>query len=133
MPSGCHGRLLPGVRGTGHRKQLRAAAVRDVFLALSALPLAHHALIAFIFLIQIGIDLISPLFIHHWGDRACILLAHGFSARGLILLAFLPDLLDPFTGILISVAFYAVSGGHSGSNGQPLHGGLPLPPARKRP
>jgi hypothetical protein len=29
----------------------------------------------------------------------------------LILLAFLPDLLDPFTGILVSVAFYAVGGG----------------------
>jgi fucose permease len=86
-----------------------------LFLTFSStyeLPLARITLfITFNFLVQISVDLFAPLFIRRWGTRVCIVLAHAFSALGLILLSFLPDLLDPFTGILISVIFYAVGGG----------------------
>ena len=86
-----------------------------LFLTFSStygLSLARITLfITFNFLVQIAGDLAAPRFIRRWGTRACIVLAHAFSALGLILLAFLPDLLDPFTGILISVIFYAAGGG----------------------
>ena len=41
-----------------------------------------------------------------------MIIAHLFSAAGLILLTFLPELLpSPFVGILISVMVYAIGGG----------------------
>ena len=62
--------------------------------------------------IQLLIDLLSAGFIDKIGYRASIILAHIFSAIGLILLAILPELCsDPFTGIVIAVIFYAVGGG----------------------
>lgn len=70
------------------------------------------ALITVNFMIQLMIDLLSAGFIDKIGYRASIMLAHGFSAAGLILLTILPGLLpDAFAGIMISVIIYAVGGG----------------------
>ena len=64
------------------------------------------------FLTQLMIDLVAANFVDRIGYRTCVVAAHGMAAVGLVLLAFLPDLLPvPFLGILISVMVYAVSSG----------------------
>ena len=77
------------------------------------IPLSQiTALITINFLIQLGVDLLSAGVVDKLGYRTCVLIAHGCAAAGLILLAFLPDLLpNPFAGILIAVGIYAVGGG----------------------
>lgn len=78
-----------------------------------SLPLSRITLLITInFLIQLVIDLLSTGFIDRIGYRASILLAHGCVIVGFICLVTLPDICpDPFTGILISVAIYAIGGG----------------------
>lgn len=64
------------------------------------------------FLIQLLIDCLSAGFVDRIGYRASMILAHAASAAGLICLTFLPDLLaNPFIGLLLSVAIYALGGG----------------------
>lgn len=77
------------------------------------IPLSQiTALITINFLIQLGVDLLSAGVVDKLGYRTCVLIAHGCVAAGLVLLAFLPDLLpNPFAGILIAVGIYAVGGG----------------------
>lgn len=77
------------------------------------IPLSQiTALITINFLIQLGVDLLSAGVVDKLGYRICVLIAHGCAAAGLVLLAFLPDLLpNPFAGILIAVGIYAVGGG----------------------
>lgn len=77
------------------------------------IPLSQiTALITINFLIQLGVDLLSAGVVDKLGYRTCVLLAHGCAAAGLVLLAFLSDLLpNPFAGILIAVGIYAVGGG----------------------
>ena len=77
------------------------------------IPLSQiTALITINFLIQLGVDLLSAGVVDKLGYRTCVLLAHGCAAAGLVLLAFLPDLLpNPFAGILIAVGIYVVGGG----------------------
>lgn len=70
------------------------------------------ALITVNFLIQLIIDMVSAGFIDKIGYRASAMLAHIFSAAGLLLLVCLPELLpDAFVGILIAVMVYAIGGG----------------------
>lgn len=78
-----------------------------------SLPLSRITLLITInFLIQLVIDLLSAGFIDRIGYRASILLAHSCVIVGFICLVTLPEICpDPFTGILISVAVYAVGGG----------------------
>ena len=62
--------------------------------------------------VQLAVDLLSPLFIDRIGYKASAILAHLFSAAGLLLFASLPEWLgNPFAGLLISVMVYAVGGG----------------------
>lgn len=64
------------------------------------------------FVFQIMADLISIPIVEKIGYRASAILAHIFSAIGLVALTFLPDILpSPFIGLLISVIIYAVGGG----------------------
>ncbi len=64
---------------------------------------------------QLFIDFVSAKFIDKIGYRVSIVLGHVCAVLGLVLLAVLPDMLAPsghaYTGILISVLFYAVGGG----------------------
>nr|QGT51009.1 hypothetical protein Firmicute1046_0850 [uncultured Firmicutes bacterium] len=70
------------------------------------------ALITVNFIVQLLVDMLSAGFIDKIGYRASVILAHIFSAVGLISLTFLPELLpDPFIGIMISVIIYAIGGG----------------------
>lgn len=70
------------------------------------------ALITINFFLQLFVDLASAVFVDKIGYRTSAVLAHIFSATGLVLLTVLPDLLgNAFAGILISVVVYAVGGG----------------------
>lgn len=69
-------------------------------------------LVTFNFGIQLLVDLFSVKFVDRLGYRVCLVAAHILSAAGLAGLAFLPDLLpDPFLGLLLCAAVYAVGGG----------------------
>ncbi len=64
------------------------------------------------FAIQLLTDLLAAKYVDKIGYRPCVVAAHLFAFTGLTGMAFLPDLLtDSYTGLLISVAFYAVGGG----------------------
>ena len=63
------------------------------------------------FCVQLAVDLLSAKFIDKLAYRASMLLAHGCAATGLICLAVLPNWINPFAGLLISVVIYAVGGG----------------------
>lgn len=69
------------------------------------IPLSKITMLVTInFAVQLIVDMIAAVFVDKIGYRISIVLAHIFSAGGLILLTVLPDLLpDAFTGILISV------------------------------
>ncbi len=63
------------------------------------------------FVIQLAVDLLSAFFVDRIGYRASVAAAHACAAVGLILLPILPEIMPPFSGILIAVALYAVGGG----------------------
>lgn len=64
------------------------------------------------FAVQLVVDLLSAKFVDKIGYRVAVVMAHLFSAVGLISLAFLPNLLpNPYVGIIISVVLYALGGG----------------------
>lgn len=77
------------------------------------IPLSKITMLVTInFGLQLIIDLVSVTFVDKIGYRASMLIAHICSAAGLVLLAFLPDVMpDPFMGIFIAVMIYAVGGG----------------------
>lgn len=63
------------------------------------------------FIVQLAVDLFATLFVDKIGYRISIIGAHIFGALGLILLTVLPKIMEPYTGILISVILYAIGGG----------------------
>ncbi|MBQ8717827.1 MAG: MFS transporter [Clostridia bacterium] len=71
------------------------------------------ALVPLVFyLTQLLVDLVAVKFADMIGYRTCVVASQVVSALGLVLMAFLPEILpDPFVGILISVVFYAVGSG----------------------
>lgn len=77
------------------------------------IPLSQiTVLVTFNFGIQLMVDLLSVKVIDKIGYRISMILAHIFSATGLILLTILPDILpSAFLGILLSVMIYAIGGG----------------------
>ncbi|HOE07267.1 MAG TPA: MFS transporter [Treponemataceae bacterium] len=77
------------------------------------IPLAKITLLITLnFSVQLITDLLSPLFIDKIGYRVSVVLAHIFSALGLVLLPVLPSFFsDPSTGLFIAVIVYAVGGG----------------------
>ena len=77
------------------------------------IPLGQVALIStFFYIAQILVDVFCARFVDQIGYRKCVVVSQIFSAAGLILLTWLPDLLpDRLAGILISVVIYAVGSG----------------------
>ncbi len=72
------------------------------------------ALITINFIVQLFVDMLSAGFVDKIGYRTSIIMAHVFSAAGLILLTFLPELMPAshtFVGIVIPVVIYAMGGG----------------------
>lgn len=69
-------------------------------------------LVTFNFGIQLLVDVLAISFVDKIGYRISMILAHIFSAAGLLSLTILPELFsDPFIGLLLSVLIYAVGGG----------------------
>ena len=71
------------------------------------------ALIPLVFyLTQLLVDLVAVKFADIIGYRVCVVVSQVVSAAGLILMAFLPDILpNSFIGILVSVMLYAIGSG----------------------
>ena len=71
------------------------------------------ALVPMVFyLTQLLVDLVATKFADIIGYRTCVVASQVVSAAGLILMAFLPDILpNPFVGIMISVVLYAIGSG----------------------
>lgn len=61
--------------------------------------------------VQLFVDSTASLYVDKLGYRPCIVGAHVFSAVGLLLLTVLPDLMDPFIGIAVSVFIYGIGSG----------------------
>jgi len=111
-----------------HKKTLIACYLGFITQAISAnftpllfltfkdsygISLEMIALIPMVFyLTQLLVDLVAVKFADVIGYRACVIASQLVSALGLVLMAFLPELLpNPFVGILISVVLYAIGSG----------------------
>lgn len=83
------------------------------FQSAYQIPLTRITLlITFNFVIQLIVDLLSAGFVDRIGYRGSMLLAHVFSAAGLLGLTVLPELFEsPFFGLLLAVMIYAIGGG----------------------
>ena len=68
-------------------------------------------LVLLTFILQIAVDSTMIKLIYVIGYRSAAVAAHVFSATGLVMLGILPRIMNPFHGILISVAVYAIGGG----------------------
>ena len=113
---------------TNYRKTLIACYLGFITQAISAnfapllfltfrdtygISLEMIALVPMVFyLTQLLVDLVATKFADVIGYRTCVVASQVVSAAGLILMAFLPDLLpNPFAGILIAVVLYAIGSG----------------------
>ncbi len=111
-----------------YKKTLRACYLGFVTQAISAnftpllfltfkdtygISLEKIALIPLIFyLTQLLVDFAASKFADKIGYRACIIASQVLSSLGLVMMAILPEFMPvPFTGILISVVFYAIGSG----------------------
>lgn len=83
------------------------------FKDIYGISLEMIALIPMVFyLTQLLVDLVAVKFADVIGYRTCVVASQVVSAVGLVLMAFLPELLpDPFVGIIISVILYAIGSG----------------------
>ena len=69
------------------------------------------SLVLFNFVVQLLVDAVSIKFVDRIGYRASVMIAHGFSAAGLLLLGILPGIMPAYAGMLIAVFLYAIGGG----------------------
>lgn len=77
-----------------------------------SIPLSQITLLVTInFCVQLFVDFMATFFVDKVGYRPCIVLAQFCSALGLALLAILPEIMEPFAGILTAVIVYAIGGG----------------------
>lgn len=63
------------------------------------------------FAIQLLTDLVSAGIVNKIGYKASVITADAMAAAGLISLGILPYIIDPYTGLLISILLYAIGGG----------------------
>ena len=85
------------------------------FKEIYGFSLEMLALIPLVFyLTQLLVDLVAVKFADIIGYRVCVVVSQVVSAAGLILMAFLPDILpNSFIGILVSVVLFCGYGFHS--------------------
>ena len=83
------------------------------FKSTYGISLEMIAIIPLVFyLTQLLIDLVAVKFADIIGYRTCVVVSQVISALGLVLMAFLPELLpNAFVGIIISVVLYAIGSG----------------------
>ena len=78
------------------------------------IPLSSIALMVTMnFLIQMTVDFIATFVADRIGYRRCMVAAQALSAAGLVALAWLPEIMDPFAGLMTATVIYAVGGGIS--------------------
>lgn len=78
------------------------------------LPLSKIALLVTVnFLVQLTVDFLATFFVDRIGYRLCIVAAEAFLASGLVLLALLPQIMPPYTGLMLATVVYAIGGGIS--------------------
>lgn len=110
-----------------YRKTLRACYLGFVTQAIAAnfaplLFLVFHSefnislgQVAFIpavfYVTQLVVDLICAKYVDSIGYRKSVVASQLFAGLGLIGLAILPDIMPPYTGVLIGVFFYALGSG----------------------
>ena len=76
------------------------------------LPLEQVTLLVTVnFVTQLTVDATAPLYVDKVGYRPCITVAHVLVAVGLVLLTILPDIMDPFPGMMICVLLYGMGSG----------------------
>ncbi len=80
---------------------------RDFGVSLEKISL----IITINFAVQIAADLISSKCIDRIGYRAAVVTAHFFSFAGMLLLAVLPNVMDPYIGLVIATVVCALGGG----------------------
>ncbi len=61
--------------------------------------------------VQLFVDLISTAFVDRLGYGKCVLAAHAFAFLGLAGLGVLPFVMNPYTGIILSITVYAIGSG----------------------
>ncbi len=83
------------------------------FKSTYGITLPQIAMIPLVFyLTQLLVDLAATKFADKIGYRTCVVFSQVLSAAGLVLMAFLPEVLpSPFIGVLISVVLYAIGSG----------------------
>ena len=83
------------------------------FKSTYGITLDKIAMIPLVFyLTQLLVDLAATKFADKIGYRTCVVASQVLSSVGLVLMAFLPDILPtPFIGILIAVVLYAIGSG----------------------
>ena len=83
------------------------------FKSTYGISLEKIALIPFVFyLTQLLVDFAATKFADRIGYRICVAASQVLSALGLVLMAFLPEIMPvPFMGILIAVVLYAIGSG----------------------
>ena len=88
---------------------------------------AQISILVFVnFFIQIIVDTMSANIALKIGYRRSAIIAHVLSGFGLLLLCFLPYIINPFVGIIISVLFMASGGGFIEVIVSPMVEALPL-------
>ena len=76
------------------------------------IPLSQITLLVTInFAVQLTVDVIATKYADQIGYRKLIVAAHLFAALGLIFLGILPEVIEPFVGILIAGCTCAIGGG----------------------
>ena len=63
------------------------------------------------FITQIIVDLIASKYVHKIGYRVCFFSAHIMCGVGLVAMAVLPDIINPFAGLVVPTCIYAAGSG----------------------
>lgn len=63
------------------------------------------------FVSQLVTDMVASKYVGKIGYRPCLIACHAFCCTGFAAMAVLPDLINPFTGLLIATVIYSVGAG----------------------
>ena len=82
------------------------------FMDEFSLSIAQVSLIVTVtFVMQFSLDFASVFLVRIFSYRALAVTAHVTAFMGLVMMAFLPDITDPFAAVLISVSTYSIGSG----------------------
>ncbi len=76
--------------------------------------------------VQMTVDFFGARYVDSIGYRTCIVSANLFAAAGLAMLGILPLVMSPFSGLILSVIFYAIGSGMLEVMVSPMVAALPM-------